>query len=109
MTEHHLEFLSLKGGCTGSSEFTLVKIPHVVAHNGPRREKTCLREFANNTGAEQPAHSRSLISVFVFAFWKVPYLSLLQEKFQFPSLETGFSLALLETPVLSRRGHIHRD
>ena len=26
--EHHLEFLSLKGGCTGSSESSLVKIPH---------------------------------------------------------------------------------
>ena len=28
MAEHHLEFLSLKGGCTGWSESTLVKIPH---------------------------------------------------------------------------------
>ena len=28
LTEHHLEFLSLKEGCTGSSESTLVKIPH---------------------------------------------------------------------------------
>ena len=28
LTEHHLEFLSLKGGCTGSSESTHVKIPH---------------------------------------------------------------------------------
>ena len=28
LTEHHLELLSLKGGCTGSSESTLVKIPH---------------------------------------------------------------------------------
>ena len=27
-TEHHFEFLSLKGGCTGSSECTLVKMPH---------------------------------------------------------------------------------
>ena len=27
-TEHHLEFLSLKGGCRGSSESTLVKMPH---------------------------------------------------------------------------------
>ena len=26
LTEHHLEFLSLKGGCTGSSESTLVKM-----------------------------------------------------------------------------------
>ena len=32
---------------------------------GPRREKTCLRRFANNTGADQPAHPRSLISAFV--------------------------------------------
>ena len=35
--EHHLEFLSLKGGYTGSSESTLVKMPHcwksrVTAH-----------------------------------------------------------------------------
>ena len=26
LTEHHLEFLSLKGGCRGPSESTLVKI-----------------------------------------------------------------------------------
>ena len=37
LSEHHLEFLSLKGGCTGSSEFTIVKMqhcwkPHVTAH-----------------------------------------------------------------------------
>ena len=28
LTEHYLEFLSLKGGCTGSSESTFVKLPH---------------------------------------------------------------------------------
>ena len=28
LTEHHLEFLGLKGGCTGSSKPTLVKMPH---------------------------------------------------------------------------------
>ena len=37
LTEHHLEFLSLKGGYTGSSESTFVKMshcwkPHVTAH-----------------------------------------------------------------------------
>ena len=37
LTEHHLEFLSLKGGCTCSSDSTFVKMPHclkshVVAH-----------------------------------------------------------------------------
>ena len=28
LNEHHLEFLSLKGDCRGSSESTYVKIPH---------------------------------------------------------------------------------
>ena len=37
LTEYHLEFLSLKGGFTGSSESTHVKMPHcwkshVAAH-----------------------------------------------------------------------------
>ena len=37
LIEHHLEFLSLKGGSTGSSESTRVKMPncwksHVAAH-----------------------------------------------------------------------------
>ena len=37
LTEHHLEFLSLREDCKGSSEYTHVKIPHcwksrVVAH-----------------------------------------------------------------------------
>ena len=37
LTQHHLKFLSLKGGCTGSSESTLVKMTHcwkshVTAH-----------------------------------------------------------------------------
>ena len=30
-TEHRLEFVNLKGGCTGSSESTLVKMRHCVA------------------------------------------------------------------------------
>ena len=37
LTEHHLKCLSLKGGCTGLSESTLIKMPHgwkshVTAH-----------------------------------------------------------------------------
>ena len=29
LAEQHLEFLRLKGGCTGSSESTLIKMPHL--------------------------------------------------------------------------------
>ena len=37
LTEHYFEFLNIKIGCTGSSESTIVKIPHcwkshVAAH-----------------------------------------------------------------------------
>ena len=35
---------------------------------GPQRKKTCLRGFANNRGADQPAHPRSLISAYVIRF-----------------------------------------
>ena len=31
----------------------------------PGHEKTCLMSYANNKGADQPAHPRSLISTFV--------------------------------------------
>ena len=31
----------------------------------PRHAKTCLMPYANNKGADQPAHPRSLISAFV--------------------------------------------
>ena len=34
LTEHRLEFVSLKGGCIGSSESTLVKMRHSVAAQG---------------------------------------------------------------------------
>ena len=61
LTEHHLEFLSLKGDSRGSSESTLVKMPHcwkshAAAHlvymayaRGSYAEnvKSCLRTKAN--------------------------------------------------------------
>ena len=65
---------------------------------GPRREKT----FANNTGADQPAHPHSLISPFVIHFWKVSYLNLLSIFHLVPVAEqAGLSLALSETPKTS--------
>ena len=48
LTEHHLEFLCLKGGCKGLSESTLVKMSncwksHVAAHL--RRERLKCSKF----------------------------------------------------------------
>ena len=47
LNEHHLEFLSLKEGCPGSSESTLVKMPHCwKSHVTAQMLHTDLNNFA---------------------------------------------------------------
>ena len=51
LTEHHLEFLSLKGGCRGSSASTHVKMPycwksHATAQMSIDHTGKCIRRFA---------------------------------------------------------------
>ena len=70
---------------------------------GPRREKTCLRGFANNTGADQPAHPRRLISAYVIPFLKCIISKLASREISIFYLvsvaeETGLNLTLSETP-----------
>ena len=48
---------------------------------GPGREKTCLRVFGNNTGADQPAHQRSLISAFAICFLDITLCKLATDEF----------------------------
>ena len=38
---------------------------NVLELNEPGHEKMCLMSYANNKGADQPVHPRSLISAFV--------------------------------------------
>ena len=49
LTVHHLEFQSLKGGCLGSSESTLVKLPHCWKSHAVAQIKfaTALRMISN--------------------------------------------------------------
>ena len=68
LTEHHLEFLSLKGGCTGSSESTLVKMSncwksHAMVHE-PVHEIFNNVVCATSKASDQPAHTHSLIRAF---------------------------------------------
>ena len=74
-----------------------------ILQNGPRRKKTCLRGFANNTGADQPAQPRSLISALVIRFLKSTIFNLATRKISIFYLvsvteETGLKFALTETP-----------
>ena len=56
LTKQHLDSLSSKGGCTGSSESTLVKMPHcweshVTAHLlWLFREQSCIEKMALGDG-----------------------------------------------------------
>ena len=79
----------------------LSKIYHLPY--GPRRKKTCFRRFAINTAADQPAHPRSLISVFVIHYLESIICKLAIGKISIIQLvsvaeETGLKLASTETP-----------
>ena len=74
-----------------------------VIRIGPRGEKTCLRGFANNTGADQPAHLRSLISAFVIRVLEIIICKRATGGISifyviFVAEETGLNLSLAETP-----------
>ena len=78
---------------------------------GPQREKTCLRGFAKNTGADQPAHPRRLISAYVIRFLERIICKLGSGEISIFLLVsvaevTGLKFALSETPKtgFSRRG-----
>ena len=79
--------------------------------NEPGHEKTCLMSFANDKGADQPAHPRSLISAFVV---RCPdsVMSLVAvtkiSSFLLASVAQQASLSLTwsETPVFSWRGSL---
>ena len=44
-TENNLEFLSLKGGCTGSSESLFVKMPHCWKSRIAAHRKTQMKGY----------------------------------------------------------------
>ena len=58
LTEHHLEPLSFKGGCTDSSESTLVKMPHCW------KSHVAAHYVAQSKDSNQPGHPPSLIRGF---------------------------------------------
>ena len=66
---------------------------------GPRRQKTCLQGFANNTGAYQPGHPRSLNSIFVIRFLQSTICKVATGNLWLITVpeETGLKLAFSET------------
>ena len=67
LTEQHLKFLSLTGGCTGSSASIHVKMPHcwkshVAAHlsNEAVHEIVALVPYASRDSSKEPVHMGSI-------------------------------------------------
>ena len=60
LTEHHLEFLNFKGGCTGSSESTHVKMPHCWKSGVTAQiyERLVLIAFLSTEGLGEPTQIR---------------------------------------------------
>ena len=76
--------------------------PSILIVLGPH-EKTCPRELANNKGADQPAHTRSLVSAFVICLLErfISRLAMsLISIFWLVSVaeQAGLNHTLLETP-----------
>ena len=66
LTKHHLEFLSLKGGCIGSSEFTLVKMPHCWKSHVAAHIHTTIN---NNKGSSNDKFKKLLTRTVYFSMY----------------------------------------
>ena len=65
LTEQHLEFLSLKGGCRGSSESTHVKMPHCWKSNAMAH--CMLKNSVQDRNNENDLYAPGLIRVLLSA------------------------------------------
>ena len=61
LTGHHLEFLSLKGGCTGSSESALVKMPRFRKSHAAAQIELLTWELAGLTKFLKTRHTTKYI------------------------------------------------
>ena len=67
LTEHHLEFLCFKGSCTGSSESTLVKMPHCW------KSHDTAHIFLEIITCDSSIYTMDHPSLYV-VLWKIPFV-----------------------------------
>ena len=69
LTEHHFEFLSLKGGFTGSSESTHVKMPHCWKSYVTAQFVITLNDVWDRAGIELATPGSAVRHVTNFTAW----------------------------------------
>ena len=104
LTEHHSAPLSLKGGCTGSSESTLVRMPHcwktyVTAHI------TCIQLTVQLTNKYKEMGSRRKPLCFykicnLFFFYFSAFIYFFMHLMRFRTLRRSTNRALLFNALL---------
>ena len=80
LTEHHLELLNLKGGCTGLSESTLVKMPHCWKSHVAAQLRACtlirfnkvMRTLVNSISIVQSPYNTPHNNVYLDITWSCP-------------------------------------
>ena len=65
ITEHQLEFLSLKVGCRGSSESTYIKMPHCWKSHALAHFILFLKDFIHEYGSGCEYDKRYLMVVII--------------------------------------------
>ena len=74
LTEHHLEFLSLKGGCRGSSESTLVKMSNCWKSHATAQLLHCNRRVIVKKNMYGPTYETFILIAYAQkASFKHPY------------------------------------
>ena len=83
LTEHHLECLSLKGGCTGSSESTSVKTPHCWKAHVTAHYNIGFKKSLPEQGISLPVFYGDSVYKFKRIVWKLNFSD------QFKTIEYG--------------------
>ena len=65
LTEHHFEFLGLKGGCRGSSKSTHIKMPHCWKSHALAHYYVVLREYVPTCLAMRKSSNTVATAVFM--------------------------------------------
>ena len=91
LTEHHLELISLKGGCTGSSESTLVKMPHcwkshLTTHLTLPSGFDCCPFYGGGSFVSDSLFNVTPICVWGFCVWSMFWYALLSVLSSFVSI-----------------------
>ena len=115
LTEHHLEFLSIKEGCRGSSESTLVKMPHcwkshVLAHI----LRAGIVPVSPGLYMGLSVCTSVIRSVFLIVIWKVsvnnvsPLMTIVASTKNLPSLAGTMKLSHILQSVMYTRLFVYR-